>query len=83
MYQGSYPASTALKGLKPSVIKSNGSTLHGSINETVWFDGQHQLRKLTCDQRICALNQGRKMAWCRVRGRWSRDRRRGRSWVTR
>jgi hypothetical protein len=55
VYQGSYPASTALKGLKPSVIKSIGSTLHGSINETVWFDGQHQLRRLTSTQQVSGL----------------------------
>jgi hypothetical protein len=54
-YQGSYPASAALKGLKPSLLKSIGSTLHGLIDETVWLDGQHQLRRLVTTEHVSGL----------------------------
>ena len=55
-YQGSYPASDALKGLKPSEIKSIGSSIHGPIDETVWIDGQHQLRRVTTTEHVSSVN---------------------------
>ncbi|HEY2577825.1 MAG TPA: hypothetical protein VGI74_16080 [Streptosporangiaceae bacterium] len=54
-YEGSYPASDALKGLKPSEIKSIGSSIHGLIAETVWIDGQHQLRKVVTTEHVSAV----------------------------
>lgn len=54
-YEGSYPASYALKGLKPSEVKSIGSSVHGPIDETVWIDGQHQLRKQVTVEHVSDL----------------------------
>jgi hypothetical protein len=55
VYEGTYPASAALNGLKPSVLKSIGATLHGSIDETVWLDGQHQLRRVVTTEDVSGL----------------------------
>jgi hypothetical protein len=54
-YQGSYPASDALKGLKPSEIKAIGSSIHGLIDESVWIDGQHQLRRVVTTEHVSAV----------------------------
>ncbi|HEV2373503.1 MAG TPA: hypothetical protein VGS19_15180 [Streptosporangiaceae bacterium] len=54
-YEGSYPASDALKGLKPREIKTIGSSIHGLIDETVWVDGQHQLRRVVTTEHVSAL----------------------------
>lgn len=54
-YQGSYPASDALKGLKPSEVKAIGSSIHGLINESVWIDGQHQLRRVITTEHVSSV----------------------------
>jgi hypothetical protein len=55
VYEGSYPASSALDGMKASELKSIGSTLHGSIDETVWLDAQHQLRRVVTTEDVSGL----------------------------
>ncbi|HLX47086.1 MAG TPA: hypothetical protein VKS82_02025 [Streptosporangiaceae bacterium] len=54
-YQGSYPASNALKGLKPSEIKAIGASIHGLIDESVWIDARHQLRRVITTEHVSSV----------------------------
>lgn len=54
-YQGSYPASDALKGLRPSEVRAIGSSIHGLIDESVWIDAQHQLRRVITTEHVSSV----------------------------